>query len=59
MVLTRTIALRLLLGAVTLLVVSVLIFVATQALPGNAARAILGNTATPQKVAELEQRLRG
>jgi peptide/nickel transport system permease protein len=57
MVLTRTIALRLLLGAVTLLVVSVLIFVATQALPGNAARAILGNTATPQKVAELEQQL--
>jgi len=57
MVLARTIALRLVLGVVTLFVVSVLIFVATQALPGNAARAILGNTATPQKVAELEAQL--
>jgi len=40
-----------------LLVVSVLIFVGIQLLPGNAATAILGQTATPQAVAVLNQQL--
>ena len=38
---------RILLGILTLFAVSVIVFVATQALPGNAAQAILGKTATP------------
>ena len=48
---------RLLWGAVTLVLVSVVVFAATQALPGNAARAILGNTATPQSLALLTKQL--
>jgi peptide/nickel transport system permease protein len=38
---------RVLLGLLTLLLVSIVVFAATQALPGNAARAILGRNATP------------
>jgi peptide/nickel transport system permease protein len=48
---------RLLLGVAILLAVSIIIFVATQALPGNAARVILGPTATPARVAVLERQL--
>jgi peptide/nickel transport system permease protein len=55
--LARLILQRLALGIGTLFLVSVLIFLATQALPGNAARAILGNTATPEKVAVLSRQL--
>lgn len=55
--LTRIILQRLGLAVVTLFLVSVLIFLATQALPGNAAQAILGNQATPQKLATLRQQL--
>ncbi len=55
--LTRIILQRLALAFVTLFFVSILIFLATQALPGNAAQAILGNTATPQKLAALSQQL--
>ena len=47
---TRFIVRRLLLGVLTLLPVSVIVFAATQALPGNAARAILGKQATPERV---------
>ncbi len=42
---------------VTLWVVSVVIFAATQVLPGNAAIAILGHSATPSAVHALEQQL--
>lgn len=45
------------LAVVTLLAVSVLVFVATQVLPGDAARAILGQTATPERLEALRQQL--
>lgn len=48
---------RLALGVLTLLVVSVLIFAATQVLPGNAATAILGHSASPAQLHALEQQL--
>jgi peptide/nickel transport system permease protein len=48
---------RLLLGVVTLFVASVIIFAATQALPGDAARSILGRSATPASLAELRKQL--
>jgi peptide/nickel transport system permease protein len=54
---TRFIVRRLLLGVLTLLAVSVIVFAATQALPGNAATAILGKTATPERVAALSRQL--
>ena len=48
---------RVLLGLLTLLLVSIVVFAATQALPGNAARAILGRNATPARLAALTQQL--
>jgi peptide/nickel transport system permease protein len=48
---------RIILGILTLFAVSVIVFAATQALPGNAARAILGKDATPARVAALERQL--
>lgn len=48
---------RLLLGVVTLVVASVVIFAATQALPSDPARAILGRSATPEAVAALRAQL--
>jgi peptide/nickel transport system permease protein len=48
---------RLVGGVLTLFAVSLIVFAATQALPGNAAYAILGNNATPAHVAELERQL--
>jgi peptide/nickel transport system permease protein len=48
---------RVLLGLLTLLLVSIVVFAATQALPGNAARAILGRNATPARIAALTQQL--
>jgi peptide/nickel transport system permease protein len=48
---------RLLLGLVTLWIVSLMIFAATQALPGDAARSILGRSATPESLAELRSQL--
>ena len=48
---------RSLLGIVTLLLVSVVVFAATQALPGDAARAILGRNATPESLAALRHQL--
>ena len=51
------IARRVLFGVVTLFVASVIIFAATQALPGDAARSILGRNATPESLAALRQQL--
>ena len=48
---------RLLLGVLTLFVASLVIFAATQALPSDPARAILGRSATPESVAELREQL--
>lgn len=53
----RLLAVRVFLGAITLWVVSVIVFAATQVLPGNAATAILGHSATPAQVQSLEQEL--
>jgi peptide/nickel transport system permease protein len=53
----RLIAVRIALGIVTLWAVTVVIFLATQALPGNAAYAVLGHSATPQRLHALEQAL--
>jgi peptide/nickel transport system permease protein len=54
---TRFIVRRVLLGLLTLFLVSVVVFAATQALPGNAATAILGKNATPARVAALTKQL--
>lgn len=48
---------RVALGVLTLWVVSVVIFAATEALPGNAATAILGHSATPAQLHALEAQL--
>jgi peptide/nickel transport system permease protein len=48
---------RLLLGIVVLILVSFLVFLATQALPGDPARAILGRSATPASLAALRRQL--
>jgi peptide/nickel transport system permease protein len=48
---------RIALGLVTIFAVSIVIFAATQALPGNAAYAVLGHTATPQRLHALEAQL--
>jgi peptide/nickel transport system permease protein len=55
--LTRFVARRIGLGVVTLLLVSIVVFGATQVLPGNAATAILGKTATPARLVALERQL--
>lgn len=48
---------RALAGIVTLFIVSVVVFLATQVLPGNAAYAVLGHTATPARLHALEAQL--
>src|SRR6476646_6101427 len=48
---------RVLLGLLVLVIVSVLVFAATQALPGDPARAILGRDATPASLAALRAKL--
>jgi peptide/nickel transport system permease protein len=48
---------RLLLGLIVLFMVSIVVFAATQALPGDPARAILGRSATPQSLAALRLKL--
>jgi peptide/nickel transport system permease protein len=48
---------RVLLGVLTLFVASVIIFAATQALPGDTARAILGRGATPEALDNLREQL--
>ena len=51
------IAQRLGLGLVTLLVISLLIFGATELLPGDFAQAVLGQAATPETVAAIRRQL--
>ncbi len=53
----RLIRRRLAIGLVTLFLVSVVVFLATEVLPGNAAYAILGHNATPARVRALEIQL--
>jgi len=48
---------RLLLGLLTLFLVSLVVFAATQALPSDPARAILGRTATPDSLRALRKQL--
>jgi peptide/nickel transport system permease protein len=48
---------RLAVGVLTLFLVSVVVFFATEVLPGNAAYAILGRTASPVRVHALEAQL--
>ena len=48
---------RILLGLLTLFLVSIVVFAATQALPGDAARAFLGRNATPESLAALRKQL--
>ncbi len=55
--LARLLARRLPLGVLTLFLVSVVVFAATQILPGDAARAVLGRTATPERLELLRQQL--
>lgn len=45
------------LGLLTVWLVSVLIFLGTQVLPGNSAQAILGKRATPERLAAMEAQL--
>jgi peptide/nickel transport system permease protein len=53
----RTIAIRVVLGLLTLLGVSILIFAATEILPGDVATAVLGQGATPEPVAVFRHEL--
>lgn len=53
----RFVVRRLLLGLLVLWLVSIVVFAATQALPGDPARAILGRTATPASLAALREQL--
>jgi len=48
---------RLVMGVLTLVVVSVVVFLATQVLPGNAAFAVLGRGANPARLHALERQL--
>jgi peptide/nickel transport system permease protein len=48
---------RIALGVVTVLAVSVIVFLATQVLPGNAAFAVLGRSANPARLHQLENQL--
>jgi len=48
---------RLLLGVLVLFLVSLVVFAATQALPGDPARSILGRTATPASLNALREQL--
>jgi peptide/nickel transport system permease protein len=51
------VARRTILGLGTLFLVSVIVFAATQVLPGDPARSILGRNATPESLATLRQQL--
>jgi peptide/nickel transport system permease protein len=55
--LAKFVARRLAAGLLTLLVVTILIFLATNVLPGNAAEVVLGHNATPARVHRLDERL--
>ncbi|RWD39579.1 MAG: ABC transporter permease, partial [Mesorhizobium sp.] len=51
------IAQRIALGILLVLAISVLIFAGTQILPGDVAQAILGQSATPESLANLREQL--
>src|SRR5713226_6435152 len=51
------VARRAALGVLTLFVASVVVFSATQVLPGNAAYAVLGHSATPEAIRVLEKEM--
>lgn len=53
----KLVAQRIALGLLLLLAVSVLIFAATQILPGDVAQSILGQSATPETLANLREEL--
>ncbi|RWP59912.1 ABC transporter permease [Mesorhizobium sp.] len=53
----KLVAQRISLGILLLLAVSVLIFAGTQILPGDVAQAILGQSATPESLANLREQL--
>ncbi|MER8497724.1 ABC transporter permease [Mesorhizobium sp. M1312] len=53
----RLVAQRIALGILLLLAISVLIFAGTQILPGDVAQAILGQSATPESLANLREQL--
>jgi peptide/nickel transport system permease protein len=55
--LARLVRRRVAIGILTLFLVSVVVFVATEVLPGNAAYAILGRNANPARVRALEDAL--
>lgn len=57
MQLARLILWRLILGFITLVLVSLLVFVTTNLLPGDPATAILGKSATPESLAYLREEL--
>jgi peptide/nickel transport system permease protein len=48
---------RVIFGVLTLFLVAVIVFAGTQALPGDAAQAILGKNATPERLAALRHQL--
>jgi peptide/nickel transport system permease protein len=48
---------RTILGLLTLFLVSIVVFAATQALPGDPARSMLGRNATPESLATLREQL--
>jgi len=54
---TRFIVKRFGLALITLLLVSIIVFVSAQVLPGNVARTILGQFATPDQIARLNHKL--
>lgn len=56
-VIRRLLARRALLGLLTLLLVSIIVFSATQVLPGNAAYAVLGHNVNPARLHSLEDQL--
>ena len=53
----RLLAWRIPLGVLSVFLVAVLTYLATQVLPGDAARAILGQTATPERLAVVRREL--
>ena len=55
--LLRLIVQRILLGILTLFVISILIFLGTEFLPGDVAQTILGQSATPENLAALRTKL--
>ncbi|RWN01725.1 MAG: ABC transporter permease [Mesorhizobium sp.] len=55
--LVKLVTQRIALGILLLLAVSVLIFAGTQILPGDVAQAILGQSATPESLANLREQL--